>query len=95
MGAQAIESKTTQISIMNFKVGMVVLFSGARFQITAVQRHQTKSGLGDDEMVEVVCGNGKWLSGRIERGYFGPTQDWIFQGNARRQPYPVEIDSIQ
>lgn len=63
---------------LDLKVGDIAHFYGARFEITETAsidpRSQTIHG-------QIMSANGKWLDGTIEPGYFGPDQDWTFQGN--------------
>lgn len=74
--------KTLLVNIMDLKVGMIVDFYEARFQIL-----DTKIIQMDGQSVMVA--HGKWLEGCIMTGYFGPDQDWTFQGN-RFVSYYVE-----
>jgi hypothetical protein len=67
------------------KIGDVVCNHGARFEIVEIRNQPLLAGPN-----EVVANMGKWLSGHIEAGYFGPGQLWNLQGN-HRATYPVEI----
>jgi hypothetical protein len=82
---------TKQVNIMDLKVGDIVHFHGARFEITSRREVQeTSPEFVENGITSYVTCNGKWLSGNIERGYFGPTKDWNFQGN-KRVSHAVEI----
>lgn len=66
------------------KVGHIVHFHGARFEITSTKTypqeayHITRYGVISDTMSAI----GKWIDGTTVTGYFGPGKDWHFQGNA-------------
>lgn len=74
---------TKTISRMNLDVGHIAHFHGARFEITNTRM----TTIGNDP---VIVANGKWLDGEIINGYFGPKQDWSFQGN---QHATVDIEA--
>lgn len=79
------EKETKIINITDLEVGMIAHFYGARFLITSTKMvsGQATKGLDFDASDLVMRANGKWLDGEIEKGYFGPEQDWVFQGNFR------------
>lgn len=66
------------------QVGHIVQFYGARFEIYSTETHPqdadhvAKYGVISDTMVA----KGRWIDGAIIPGYFGPSKDWTFQGNA-------------
>jgi hypothetical protein len=65
-----------RINQLDIKVGHIVHFHGARFEIVARAEYR------DRETGElVVAATGKWLDGEAIRHYFGPDKDWNFQGN--------------
>lgn len=69
------------ITVPELKVGMIAVAYGARFEIITADdvTHLHSRGL---EIGEVIFyAKAKWLDGRIEPCYFGPTKDWSFQGN--------------
>lgn len=70
--------KTPLISIpaTEVQVGDIAHLCGARFEIVS------KIVVIDKETQEPVHANiGKWVDGHTLVGYFGPAQDWNFQGN--------------
>ena len=67
---------TKRINQMDVKVGDIVHFYGARFEIIS-----RRDG-SDKELNKPYCSAiGKWLDGQVVRGYFGPEKNWNFQGN--------------
>ncbi|HIA2362687.1 TPA: hypothetical protein ACU92F_007434, partial [Burkholderia contaminans] len=74
---------TKRINQLEIQVGNIVHAYGARFEITEVRTYDERDerliAMGRDK---VVAAKGKWLDGRIETGYFGPTKDFNFQGNS-------------
>ena len=72
-------SSTKSVNIMDLNTGMIVHCHSARFEITSTRIYQDCGQPGEKNRVMVA--NGKWLDGRIEPGYFGPGNDWEFQGN--------------
>ena len=71
-------------NIMNLTLGDVVHFHGARFEITVTKvyyNQRTHNETPDEKRDTVMSANGKWLSGNVVQGYFGPNKDWTFQGN--------------
>lgn len=75
--------KLQYIKNTELQVGDVAHAYGARFEITQVTEYEER----DPQLIaagldKVVAAHARWLDGRIERGYFGPTKDWNFQGNA-------------
>lgn len=70
---------TKTVKCTELKVGDVVHFYGARFEIYETELHDAAtcgSKYGD-----VMSARGKWLDGECVRGYFGPKKGWTFQGN--------------
>lgn len=81
----------------HFKAGYIVHFYGARFQIVADAResngHRSQAAhlITADGPSDCATAIGKWVSGEIVPGYFGPNKDWNFQGNFSAGTYKVEI----
>ena len=82
-------SKKIIICVLDLRVGDIVKFEGARFEIVSTEifsencRPEPEHGI--DAVMPVMQANAKWLSGSIMRGYFGPDyKDWCFQGNKFR-----------
>jgi hypothetical protein len=65
-----------QKSVTDLNVGDIVQAHGAMFEIISQELVKELDG---SSVVAIPVG--KWLSGRIETGYFGPTKNWVFQGN--------------
>ena len=84
-----------QKRIHELKAGDIVTRYGANFRILynarESQAHKPKSGpmVSAFGPCEVAYAEGQWLSGSIERGYFGPDCNWIFQGNFLAGPVTV------
>lgn len=73
---------TKQIPYTELNVGDIVNFYGARFEIVkATCFKETEQKYIDNDCPVIMSAQGKWLDGNIINGYFGPTKDWIFQGN--------------
>ena len=77
---------TQVIPATRLLVGDIAYFYGAEFEITEVRSAAPRAWDGSAYMgpSDTVIANGKWLAGAIEPHYFGPTLDWVFQGNHRR-----------
>lgn len=79
---------TIKSDYMKLIVGNIVHFYGARFEIVSTEiiiENPLHMTLPDVYM----RAEGKWLSGRIVPNYFGPTKNWVFQGNDFA---PIEIE---
>ena len=77
-----------QITNVELKVGNIVQFCGARFEIFSTQLVEDHS---NDNSGPIMVAMGKWLSGAVVAGYFGPrSAPWNFQGN-RRAVVCIEI----
>ena len=73
---------TKHINQLEVKVGDVVHFHGARFEIIERKEYaETQQDLIDIGRTVYVSAIGKWLDGDVVRGYFGPDKNWNFQGN--------------
>jgi FtsP/CotA-like multicopper oxidase with cupredoxin domain len=77
------KAATNTVNIFDLKVGNVVHFHGARFEVisTEVQEHRSFRGEFNADRDTVMVAKAKWLDGGIVNGYFGPNKDWTFQGN--------------
>lgn len=77
------------LPVTSLRQGDIVAFYGARFEIVSTRASQShirgsEAYASIDDFVgpcEVAVPIGRWLSGKIQPGYFGPDRDWIFQGN--------------
>jgi hypothetical protein len=84
-----------RINQMEVKVGDVVHFYGARFEIISRKDYVET----DKDLLALGAGPtycsaiGKWLDGAIVRGYFGPTKNWNFQGN-KNVTLQIEVEEI-
>ncbi len=75
---------TKYINQMDVKIGDIVHFHGARFEITSRKDYKENNPIILAGGIDSYCAaNGKWLDGEIINGYFGPKKDWNFQGNKR------------
>jgi hypothetical protein len=81
--------------IKDFKTGDVVCYLGARFRIMddakESQAHRPQSGHlttahGPSDCAWAI---GEWIEGETIPGYFGPSDNWKFQGNDRAGLYRV------
>jgi hypothetical protein len=77
--------------IHQFKTGDIVSAHGAKFMIIddarESQAHRPRyPALGPSDCAIAV---GKWVGGVIVPGYFGPGEDWKFQGNLNAGKYSV------
>jgi hypothetical protein len=73
-------TQTKQIKTTELKVGNIVHFYGARFEVlfTAIQKATDNDACKKD----VLWSKAKWLDGNEIGGYFGRNcEDWNFQGN--------------
>ena len=71
-----------QVNQMDVRVGDVVHFHGARFEIISSKEiMETQKDLIATGHKSYVRAVGKWLDGEIVPGYFGPGKNWDFQGN--------------
>lgn len=69
---------TRHINQMDVKIGDIIHFYGAMFEIIS-----RRDGF-DKKLNKPYCSAiGKWISGKIIPGYFGPEKPWDFQGNDR------------
>jgi hypothetical protein len=72
-------------NILDLQAGDIVHSHGARFEIIKTDKYppapnsllSSYIGWNEDVMVAI----GQWIDGDIIRGYFGPFQNWAFQGN--------------
>ncbi|WP_310638988.1 hypothetical protein [Burkholderia gladioli] len=71
------------IKNIDVKIGDIVHAYGARFNIIKVYEYEERDprliALGLDK---IVSGEGQWIDGETITGYFGPTKNFNFQGNA-------------
>jgi hypothetical protein len=69
-------------NILDLQPGDIVHSHGARFEVASIKVYgpstQGYSGCYDEN---VMSADAKWIDGDIIRGYFGPFQNWNFQGN--------------
>lgn len=81
------------VSVTQLRVGDVAHAHGATFEIvsTGESRGHIDGSFAYgayDAFVgpsPVAVPVGKWIDGREETGYFGPSKDWTFQGNHHAQ----------
>jgi hypothetical protein len=82
--------------IHNFKAGDLVKAHGAVFRIIedAKESNAHRPHAGHLRVAhgpsDCAWANGEWVSGQIIKGYFGPGQNWLFQGNFLAGQYDVE-----
>jgi hypothetical protein len=75
-------------NILDLQVGDIVQYNGARFEIIAANNYlrnpnsllSAYTGWNEDVMNAI----GQWIDGDIIKGYFGPFQNFTFQGNKNR-----------
>ena len=83
--------------IHEFKEGDIVHAHGALFKIVSgaqeSQAHRPQAGHLQTAFgpCDVAWAIGKWISGESITGYFGPSNNWVFQGNFRAGKYKVEL----
>ena len=72
------------VNIMNLKIGNIVHFHCARFEITSTKIVIAKgiNEIKDAQRDTVMIAKGQWIDGKQVKGYFGRDTDWIFQGNS-------------
>lgn len=81
-------ANTKTINNLELQVGNIVHAYGARFAIVSTRIVEDRE---PDNSGPIMSAMGKWLDGRTETGYFGPTcSNWNFQGN-RRVSVTIEI----
>lgn len=73
--------ESQHVNITQMRVGDIVHAHGARFRVKEIRNYALSSFPDRQGPDHVVVNIAEWLSGRIERGYFGPNKDWNFQGN--------------
>lgn len=74
--------------IKDLKAGDVVGFHGAKFRVLhnareALHAYRPMAGhlIVAQGPNDCAWAQAEWVSGEIVRGYFGPGQNWTFQGN--------------
>jgi hypothetical protein len=82
-GSKMSNAITHPINAMNIRVGDIIQDHGAQFEVVQVTRH------GDYDS-GYQANIGKWLSGEVAPGYFGPGKDWNMQGNKSAIYYKVQ-----
>lgn len=64
----------TTVRATEVQIGNIIHAYGARFEVVRIVRFTEQ---------DVVQANiARWLDGRIEVGYFGPSKDFNFQGTS-------------
>jgi hypothetical protein len=87
---------TTKKFIHQFKQGDLVQSHGATFRVLENAResvwHRPQAGHLETAFgpSDTARAEAEWVSGVIIPGYFGPGQNWLFQGNFRAGQYSVE-----